>query len=197
MDKKTIRLAVIFSAVIIIGITLCLLYDSPGAVTTPESFFCGDGMCRYDENESSCPEDCGQDQDNNQTPNNTNLEEEYFKAVEDCQNAGIPPEQCIRSSPTYEQYKSWCEEQGGYFGYVGLYPVEQCNLPTPDGGSNCTDSSECEGMCVARLTPEQDDKITSGEALQNMTGTCTSYKKTVGCLAEVINGTVEYIICID
>ena len=150
---------------------------------------CGDGICKAYENVYDCPEDC---------EDNKTIEERYNDLADSCTIAGVGYDACIQSDPVYQEYKAWCESQGGSFGYIGLSLKEYCNLPTSDGGTECRDSSECEGSCLVELTPEQDRIITwDHQVIMNITGTCTSYHMVVGCIAEVLDGKVEFVVCYD
>jgi hypothetical protein len=78
-----------------------------------------------------------------------------------------------------KDYITWCEEckdkngkpqishDGGPF----------CNIKTNDAGKKCTDSSQCEGHCIA-------------ETINDSSGFCTDYKElSDGCgWFELING---------
>jgi len=80
--------------------------------------------------------------------------------------------------------KQDCEARGGEWGRFGMAQIEQCNLPTSDGGKTCTDRSQCEGFCVAEET--------------NATvGKCTAWKLTFGCINIVENGHVTTGLCAD
>ena len=92
--------------------------------------------------------------------------------------------------------KKSCLDAGGQWGRIGLYPEEQCNLPTNDGGKSCSDSKECKGTCIAELTQEQQSRISKGESL-NTSGKCNTWKVTVGCIPVVSQGRVDGILCID
>ncbi|MBU0762373.1 MAG: hypothetical protein KKD39_05055, partial [Candidatus Altiarchaeota archaeon] len=72
-----------------------------------------------------------------------------------------------------------CEALGGRWGRMGLYPEEICNLKTKDGGRICMDSSECEGICIAELTPEERKKAQNSKI--KATGKCSEYMKKAGC----------------
>jgi hypothetical protein len=90
-----------------------------------------------------------------------------------------------------------CEAQGGKWGRIGLAPREECNLPTTDAGKVCSDSSECEGMCVANLSREDYDRVTKNRVVIDAKGKCTPWRIVVGCLAIVTDGKVNGILCID
>jgi hypothetical protein len=93
--------------------------------------------------------------------------------------------------------KETCLAMGGRWGRIGLAPREECNLPTGDGGKVCTDTHECEGMCLAELSPAERDQIVKNKVPLATQGKCTSWKIVVGCIARIENGKVGTILCID
>jgi len=95
------------------------------------------------------------------------------------------------------QDQAACLAQGGRWARIGLGPREECNLPTPDAGSVCADSSECAGLCLADLSSEQRDRVTRQRASIETKGKCAAWHITVGCIAVVENGQVKNILCID
>jgi len=73
-------------------------------------------------------------------------------------------------------------------------------MPTHDGGRLCADTGECEGLCLAALTPAQLDLAKNWIRLrqkQQMLGKCTPYVPILGCMAIVRNGFVTGIRCQD
>ena len=90
-----------------------------------------------------------------------------------------------------------CEARGGKWGKIGLSPRDACNLPTTDAGTVCSDSSECEGACVANLSRADYDRVTKNKVIIDSMGQCTPWRIVVGCLAIVTNGKVNGIMCID
>lgn len=93
--------------------------------------------------------------------------------------------------------KAACEAQGGKWGRIGLAPRDACNLPTSDAGQICSDSSECEGACVADLSRADYDRVTKNKVIIDSAGKCTPWRIVVGCLAVVTDGKVNGIMCID
>ncbi|MBI5032993.1 MAG: hypothetical protein HZB51_20925 [Chloroflexi bacterium] len=93
--------------------------------------------------------------------------------------------------------KAICEAQGGKWGKIGLSPTEQCNLPTPDAGKVCSDSSDCAGMCIANLSQTDYDRVWKDKTVIQTNGKCTPWRITVGCVPQVTNGKVQGILCID
>jgi hypothetical protein len=65
-----------------------------------------------------------------------------------------------------------CENAGGRWGRAGLFPKPICTMPTHDGGRPCADIDECEGSCLADLTPPQRDLLMQREKLEIL-GKCT------------------------
>jgi hypothetical protein len=136
---------------------------------------------------------------------NKSIEERYKEVADRCMEAASNAddwlstlESCLEVYPGLaDEYREWCESQGGRFGYIGLYPVEECNLPTSDGGRECTDDSQCESTCLADLTEDQYDKLRNNEVLTGVKGTCSGYRRVVGCRPVIENGIVESEICVD
>jgi len=89
-----------------------------------------------------------------------------------------------------------CDAAGGSWGKVGLFPQEICRVPTHDAGQECADTGECEGTCVAALTPAQVDGLRKHVKLR-MHGQCTPYVPVFGCMALVEQGFVSRLICRD
>jgi hypothetical protein len=92
--------------------------------------------------------------------------------------------------------KKSCESAGGLWEPIGPSPVAYCNMPTGDGGKECSSQSDCKGACIAKLTSIQVENVTSGGIVE-ATGTCTSYRITNGCLPFVEDGKVKSIMCFD
>ena len=93
-----------------------------------------------------------------------------------------------------------CEQAGGRWGPAGLFPRPICRMPTHDAGRPCGDVSECEGLCLAALTPEQRDLLVrprDGRRKLEMVGTCTPHSSVFGCMAIVEKGFVSGIQCRD
>ena len=82
--------------------------------------------------------------------------------------------------------KNVCEEAGGTW-KQWLSENFSCNFPTEDAGEICTDSAECETLCVA-------DPQSTGEPLS---GTCFGWKQPYGCITEINNGEIGKTICIN
>ncbi len=95
--------------------------------------------------------------------------------------------------------QSSCEAQGGKWGRIGPSPVESCNLRTSDGGQVCSDSSECEGLCIAELSPQDYERVrmSGGKVVIETKGKCAPWRITVGCNPVVTSGKVKGIMCID
>jgi len=92
--------------------------------------------------------------------------------------------------------KSSCEALGGTWRRIGLSPRESCNLPTSDGGKECSDASECEGACIAELSGAELENAMHGSAIRTK-GKCTQWRITVGCQARVEDGVVHGMLCVD
>lgn len=93
-----------------------------------------------------------------------------------------------------------CEQGGGRWGPAGIFPRPICRMPTHDGGRLCADTLECEGLCLAALTPAQRDLAQQWIRLrqkQQMLGKCTPSAPVFGCMAIVREGFVTGIMCRD
>jgi hypothetical protein len=93
-----------------------------------------------------------------------------------------------------------CEQAGGRWGPAGIFPRPICRMPTHDGGRLCADTGECEGLCLAALTPAQRDLAKQWIPLrqkQQMLGKCTPSAPVYGCMAIVREGFVTGIMCRD
>jgi hypothetical protein len=81
-----------------------------------------------------------------------------------------------------------CLRQGGRWEVLG-FSGPGCNLPTSDDGKPCSDSQECEGLCLA-------DKEEINANGVDLPGVCSAWQSTFGCQVVVENGKVVEI-CID
>ena len=93
--------------------------------------------------------------------------------------------------------KETCLAMGGKWGRIGIGSREECNLPTVDGGKVCTDTRDCEGMCLAELSPAERDQLVKNKAPLATKGKCTQWRIVVGCIARLEDGQVKTILCID
>lgn len=89
-----------------------------------------------------------------------------------------------------------CEQAGGRWGPAGLFPKPICKIPTQDAGRICADTGECEGLCLAALTPAQRDLVNKRRKLQVL-GKCTPSMPIFGCMAIVKEGFVTGLLCAD
>lgn len=87
-----------------------------------------------------------------------------------------------------------CEEKGGEW-MQGNRPQPYCNMLADDAGVECTDSSECEGLCLATLTEKEQEQVLDEEIKRN--GKCSKYKTVTGCTYPVNNGKVSGLVCSD
>lgn len=101
--------------------------------------------------------------------------------------AGCAPAERTATASSEVATESACRERGGEWKALGMADIEQCVLPTPDGGKACTDNAQCEGVCMA---PEG---ATDGA---RATGTCSVDNDVFGCRQHVSQGTVV-AICVD
>lgn len=108
----------------------------------------------------------------------------------------VPPLKICGSRLEIPRTQLLCERAGGRWGPAGLFPKSICRLPTHDAGRICADTEECEGFCLAALTPAQRDFIGKRQKLQVL-GKCTPYAPMFGCMAIVKEGFVTGLICRD
>lgn len=120
------------------------------------------------------------------------LDEIYMKIVESLNFISQP---AVRDTST----KQTCEAVGGRWGRHGELVEEFCILPSSDKGKYCTDSDQCEGDCIAELTPEERRKLIDefGKHILPKTGKCSQWQQTFGCYPFVENGVVDGILCLD
>jgi hypothetical protein len=89
------------------------------------------------------------------------------------------------AKPSIPQTEAECGARGGNWTVLGLsYPGKPkiCDLKTTDSGKICSDSSGCQGSCIAP------DGIASG--LKTM-GKCSAYVSSFGNVKLVEHGKVE------
>lgn len=86
-----------------------------------------------------------------------------------------------------------CEQSGGTVQRRGRIGMEQCVHRFADAGKTCTDTSQCEGKCVASAGAVSPDKPAAGP----ITGQCQADDKLYGCYAEVVGGKAPAAICVD
>jgi len=88
-----------------------------------------------------------------------------------------------------------CLKVGGIWKKLGPDPVASCNIKALDRGNLCSDSSQCEGTCLANLTKDELRGGMSGKQFKRH-GQCSVWRVTLGCQGVVKNG-IASIICID
>lgn len=89
-----------------------------------------------------------------------------------------------------------CEQEGGIWGPIGLFPEPVCTQRTLDAGRYCADTGECAASCDAALTEEQYQAMLDGEPVLTG-GQCSPATPLIGCHAMVHAGKVDGILCID
>lgn len=95
---------------------------------------------------------------------------------------------CV-SSPVRLENPQACEEQGGKWSRAGQSHDHQCNLPTMDAGKICSDSKECQSVCIT------EGSVIAGTAV---TGFCYGWSLLEGtCLNQVSGGVAEGENCED
>jgi hypothetical protein len=109
---------------------------------------------------------------------------------------GGPGGDSVTATPTSPQDRESCEALGGRWGQIGLNPRDQCNIPAADAGAECLSSSECEGLCLAELSPDELDAAMRGDKIVHTAGVCSAWRVVVGCVPMVEDGLLRPI-CID
>lgn len=99
---------------------------------------------------------------------------------------------CTRAplaKPDIPQTEEECLAVGGNWIHLGLPGTpKRCDLKAKDGGKSCTDSSQCQGECMAPSGASEGQK---------MNGACSDYILNFGCARRVENGKVGIEICAD
>ncbi len=75
-----------------------------------------------------------------------------------------------------------CLAQGGVWGPQGMLQRDMCDLPAADAGKACTDSSQCQGLCMASDSPA--------------VGACSPRVLNFGCFEVMADGEALGL-CID
>lgn len=82
-----------------------------------------------------------------------------------------------------------CKAQGGEVRGVGIFATPACVVPFSDGGRECKDSEECQGMCKAAPNVNIGAKGS---------GTCQADTHDIyGCYNEIKAGVVVAGMCFD
>lgn len=89
---------------------------------------------------------------------------------------------CPTDRPTTEES---CKAVGGRWIRTMKGDTFHCVLPTTDGGTSCTDSSQCQSWCQAPNGAKSGDEVT---------GTCYDWD-SADCLQEVRKGKAESQMC--
>lgn len=85
-----------------------------------------------------------------------------------------------------------CDAAGGEARQEGMLGLWRCVMPYADAGETCSDESDCEGRCLGA------DDITDYEApAGEAQGHCEADDSPFGCYAEIRDGAVESMICVD
>ena len=95
--------------------------------------------------------------------------------------------------------KEACEAIGGQWGLHGEFVKEFCVRPAADEGKLCQDGAECEGQCIAELTPEEKRLLSDGSAEHHLekSGRCSPWEAMYGCYPFVEKGIVSEILCVE
>lgn len=82
-----------------------------------------------------------------------------------------------------------CKSKGGIIRGVCMFCIPACIIPYADAGKNCTDSSQCKGLCW--------NNAWDLEMGASASGTCTADAQDCKCGVEIINGKVAGGVCED
>jgi len=99
--------------------------------------------------------------------------------------------------PEIPDTQAMCDAVGGVWGRIGTSSKDQCNIKTSDGGYGCIDSKACEGLCIAKLSPEQLVQLKQSDKPIQTRGECAVWRIVVGCQPVVVEGEVAGMFCID
>ncbi len=96
-----------------------------------------------------------------------------------------------------EKDKENCESKGGKWAMYGLTTAPSCILKSSDKDKPCSDSSECEGICIADYTKEQMEFVLTAKPPFNLkvNGKCSEFMTMYGCQHIVQKGYVQYVTC--
>lgn len=108
----------------------------------------------------------------------------------------MPSRTCGGPLLDYPGTEAACKRSGGEWGPAGLSPQAICTLITHDAGQVCGDSGECEGACLADLSPAQQSDLGKTGKLEVL-GKCTARSPQFGCQAMVKEGFVTEFLCVD
>jgi len=107
----------------------------------------------------------------------------------------------LSRATTTPKDKVTCEAQGGKWGPLGGFRNQTgCNIPYSDGGTTCSDSSECQGRCIFE---DQIENFVTSKAVKEfkpgepVTGVCAPWRTMFGCFTYVRKGKVIPGPCID
>ena len=81
-----------------------------------------------------------------------------------------------------------CAAQHGAIQPVCLLGTRMCVINFTDAGKTCSDSSECQGRCLA---------VPKAERQESVTGKCSPSNNPCGCISIVTKGVASPVMCID
>jgi hypothetical protein len=90
----------------------------------------------------------------------------------------------VRLTP---EQRSECMAKGGDVELVSI-TAEGCVVPTTDGGEACSDSSQCQGACIAPFAAKTGAVVA---------GTCATKIGEGGCINVLIHGKASGEACFD
>lgn len=84
--------------------------------------------------------------------------------------------------------KEACAAAGGEVRMEGMLGMYRCVKPYADAGKACRSGADCEGKCLATDDAMPDDEVV---------GACQADDSPFGCYAEVEDGKITDVICVD
>ena len=89
--------------------------------------------------------------------------------------------------------KAECLAQKGKWGWQGIPHQEEpddfqgmCIRATTDAGKSCSNSAECQGLCIATATSAKSGR-----------GVCAQSNFNAGCRSTVERGVASPVVCVD
>lgn len=86
--------------------------------------------------------------------------------------------------------KATCDACGGLWDIHGIAEIESCVCATKDGGRDCTDGNQCEGVCILEEGAAL-QIVEPGETARGYyVGQCSNFDTIFGCYRIIPSGTV-------
>ncbi len=122
------------------------------------------------------------------TPQATSGQEDVVIVTE---SNGLPPGPVFPNGDR-PQNAADCGAAGGQWERAGMLGQYRCTFYFQDAGNVCADGADCMGKCLA------EDSVSDYDAPPGtQRGVCAPSDSPFGCYAEVSNGTVGAMLCVD